>query len=154
MLTHEDNEYLCRVGKGTPMGTMLRRFWTPVCLAEDIPGPGGDPLPARVLGDDLVVFRTGAGDVGVINERCTHRGASLRIGRVEDCGIRCLYHGWKFGADGTIQETPNHCDDRLKSRLKAPAFPTREDGGLVWAYVGPKEHEPPFQRYEFFEGAE
>jgi phthalate 4,5-dioxygenase oxygenase subunit len=74
------------------------------------------------------------------------------MGRVEDNGIRCLYHGWKFGVDGTIQETPNHCDERFRKRVKAPAFPVREAGGIVWAYVGPADKEPPFQKYEFFDG--
>jgi phthalate 4,5-dioxygenase len=149
MLTHEDNEYLCRVGKETPMGKMLRRFWTPVCLADDIPEPGGDPLPVRVLGEDLVVFRTGEGAVGAINERCTHRGASLRIGRVDDCGIRCLYHGWQFGVDGTIRETPNLRDSRVRNKIKAPAYPTREAGGLLWAYFGPPEKLPEFPVYNW-----
>ena len=154
MLSAAKNELLTRVGPGTPMGGMMRRYWLPVCTSAQLPRPDGPPLRLPLLGESYVAFRDTSGKVGLLEEFCMHRRASLWLGRVEDNGIRCLYHGWKFGADGTVQETPNHCDDRLKARLKAPAFPTREAGGLVWAYVGPKELEPPFQRYEFFEGAE
>ena len=153
MLSAAENELLTRVGRGTPMGGMMRRYWLPVCTSAQLPRPDGPPLRLPLLGESYVAFRDTSGKVGLLEEFCMHRRASLWLGRVEDNGIRCLYHGWKFGADGTVQETPNHCDDRLKARW-APAFPTREAGGLVWAYVGPKENQPPFQRYEFFEGPE
>ena len=149
MLSQKDNDYLCRVGPGTPMGNMLRRFWTPVCLSDDITKPDGAPRRIRVFGEDFVAFRDTKGRVGVIKERCMHRGASLAMGRVEDCGIRCLYHGWKFGVDGTIQDMPNIRDTRLKERLKAPTYPAREGGGLVWAYFGPPEKEPLFPEYRW-----
>jgi phthalate 4,5-dioxygenase len=99
-----------------------------------------------------VAFRDSNNNVGVIDEFCMHRRASLVLGRVEDGGIRCLYHGWKFGADGTVQETPNECNQRVRSLLRAPTYPAREAGGLVWAYLGPKELEPAFPDYEFFNG--
>jgi len=143
---------LTRVGPGTPMGRMMRRYWLPACASSQLPVPDGPPLYVRLLGEDLVAFRDSSGKVGILEEFCMHRRASLVLGRVEDNGIRCLYHGWKFGRDGTVQETPNHYDDRFKANVKAPAFPVREDGGLVWVYIGPKELEPPFQAYEFFEG--
>ena len=152
MITAAENELLTRVGPGTPMGRMMRRYWLPACASAQLPAPDGPPLHVRLLGEDFVAFRDSSGKVGILEEFCMHRRASLVLGRVEDNGIRCLYHGWKFGADGTVQETPNHCDDRFKASIKAPAFPVREAGGLVWVYVGPKELEPPFQRYEFFDG--
>ncbi len=149
MLSQKDNDYLCRVGPGTPMGTMLRRFWTPVCLAADVAKPGGAPRRVRVFGEDFVAFRTGNGEVGLIDERCMHRGASLTVARVEDCGIRCLYHGWKFAPDGQILEMPNLRDLRLQDRLKAPTYPAREAGGLLWGYFGPAEKQPEFPQYSW-----
>lgn len=152
MISAAENEILTRVGAGTPMGRMMRRYWHPVCTSEQLPAPDCAPVRTRVLGENYVVFRDTSGAVGVLDEYCLHRRASLALGRVEEGGIRCLYHGWKFGVDGTIQETPNHCDERFRARFKAPAYPVREAGGLVWAYLGPKELEPPFQLYEFFGG--
>ena len=154
MITAEDNERLTRVGPGTPMGAMMRRYWLPVCTSAQLPQPDGPPLRVRLCGENYVAFRDTSGHVGLIDEYCMHRRASMVLARVEDGGIRCLYHGWKFGRDGSIQETPNHCDDRFKSALRAPTYSVQEAGGLVWAYVGPKDQEPPFQAYEFFEGPE
>ncbi|MGH7075167.1 MAG: Rieske 2Fe-2S domain-containing protein, partial [Stellaceae bacterium] len=105
-----------------------------------------------LLGEQFVAFRDTGGRVGVLDEFCMHRRASLALGRVEKNGIRCLYHGWKYGVDGTIQETPNHCDARFRQSRKAPAYPVREAGGLVWVYIGPADKEPPFQRYAFMDG--
>ena len=152
MITEEQNRLLTQVGPGTAMGGMMRRFWLPVCTSAQLPRPDGPPLHVRLLGENFVTFRTSNGEVGMLDEYCMHRRASLVLGRVEDNGIRCLYHGWKFGIDGAVQETPNHCDGRFKASIRAPAYPVREAGGLVWAYIGPKELEPPFQPYAFFEG--
>jgi phthalate 4,5-dioxygenase oxygenase subunit len=154
MISEHDNRRLTQVGPDTPMGRLMRRYWLPVCASSQVPTPDCDPLRTRMLGENYIVFRNTDGVVGVLDENCMHRRASLAIGRVEDNGIRCLYHGWKFGVDGTIQETPNHCDERFRQRLKAPAYPCREAGGLIWAYFGPKNQEPPFQQYEFFQGPE
>ncbi len=151
MLNSHDNELLCRVGPGTPGGAMMRRFWHPVCTSAQLPAPDSAPLRVRLLGEDYVAFRDSNGQVGFLEELCMHRGASLALGRVEEGGIRCLYHGWKFSASGTVMETPNHADPKYAARLKAPAFPVREEGGIVWAYVGPKELEPAFSRYAFME---
>ncbi|MBV8594392.1 MAG: Rieske 2Fe-2S domain-containing protein, partial [Caulobacteraceae bacterium] len=142
MLSEQDNQLLTRIGPGTPMGDVLRRFWQPACLSEQLPEPGSDPVKVRLLGEDLVAFRDQNGKVGVLDEYCCHRTASLLLGRVEDCGIRCIYHGWKFAVDGTILETPNVEDDRVKSRIKQPAYPTKEVGGMVWCYMGPAEKMP------------
>lgn len=147
MLSREDNDRLCRVGPGTPMGALMRRYWHPVATSAQLPEPDGDPLRVKLLGERYVLFRDTAGKTGLLDELCMHRGASLAIGRVEEGGIRCLYHGWKFAVDGTILETPNHADCRYRERMKAPAYPVREQGGLIWAYVGPKELEPPFRTF-------
>jgi phthalate 4,5-dioxygenase len=147
MLSQKDNEYLCRVGPGTPMGALLRRYWTPIARSVDVPEPDCPPFRARLFGEDFVIFRDTDGRVGVLNELCMHRGASLAMGRVEGCGIRCLYHGWKFAADGTIMETPNQPDSRFKEKLRAPAYPAREGGGLIWVYLGPPGKEPEFPNY-------
>ncbi len=154
MISAAENEILTRVGPETPMGRMMRRYWLPVCAGTQLPEPDSAPLHTRVLGESFVVFRDTSGRAGVLDELCMHRRASLVLGRVEEGGIRCLYHGWKFSVDGDILETPNHCDERFRASLKAPAYPAREAGGMVWAYFGPKELEPPFQAYEFFGGPE
>ncbi|HVR52411.1 MAG TPA: Rieske 2Fe-2S domain-containing protein [Pseudorhodoferax sp.] len=148
-MKREENELLTRVGKGTPMGELMRRYWHPICTSAELPEPDGDPLRTRLLGETFVVFRDTQGRVGVLDELCMHRGASLALGRVEDGGIRCLYHGWKFAVDGSILETPNHPDPRLRERLKAPCYPVHESAGLVWTYIGPAEHQPPFRRFGF-----
>jgi phenylpropionate dioxygenase-like ring-hydroxylating dioxygenase large terminal subunit len=153
MLPREENELVTRVGPGTPLGNVMRRYWLPVCTTEQLPHPDCAPLRISLLGERFVAFRDSNGKVGVLDEMCMHRGASLALGRVEECGIRCLYHGWKFAVDGTVLETPNHADASLKSRLQAPAYPVREAGGLVWAYLGPKQKEPPFTRYRFMDAA-
>ncbi|MGH7074360.1 MAG: Rieske 2Fe-2S domain-containing protein [Stellaceae bacterium] len=150
MLTQDENDRLCRIGPGTPMGALFRRFWVPICTADRLPHPGCAPLAERLLGEDFVVFRNGNGVVGVLNEICMHRGASLALGRVEDCGIRCIYHGWKFGNDGEVLDIMNLPPDK-RPRLKAPAFPAVEAGGMVWAYLGPPEKKPPFPRYAFMD---
>jgi phthalate 4,5-dioxygenase len=149
MLTREENELICRVGPGTPMGETMRRYWLPACASSQVTEPDSDPLRVRLLGENFVAFRDTNGQVGILDELCMHRGASLALGRVEECGIRCLYHGWKFGADGTIQETPNHPDERFRQRFTAPAYPAREQGGLVWVYLGPHERQPPLPHFPF-----
>jgi len=120
MLTHAENETLCRVGRDTPMGKVMRRYWHPVAASESVADTRFGAPAGHVARRELVLFRDSAGKVGVLEENCMHRGASLALGRVEDGGIRCLYHGWKFGTDGTIQETPNNPDPRLRQRLKQP----------------------------------
>lgn len=153
MLTPEENDLLTLVAPGTPMGNVMRRYWLPICTSKQLPKPDSDPLRTELLGEWFVVFRNTDGQVGVLQEACMHRGVSLALGRVEHNGIRCLYHGWKFAVDGTIQEMPNHPNSAsFQERMKAPSFPVREEGGLVWAYIGPKEKEPIFQRYGFMEG--
>ncbi len=149
MLSKEQNALLTQVGKGTPTGTMMRRYWHPIATSAQLPEPDCDPLPARLMGEDFVVWRDSSGKVGVMDELCLHRGASMALGRVEDGGIRCIYHGWKFAVDGRLLETPNHADPRLLERLRARSYPVREQSGLIWTYIGPPGQEPPFRRFAF-----
>ncbi len=154
MTTFAENERLCRVGPGTPMGEVMRRYWTPACLSSQLPHPDSDPVSVRLFGQDLVAFRDSNGKIGLLHEYCMHRGVSLLTGRVADGGIRCLYHGWKYCVDGTIAETPNNPDPRFRERQKARAYPVREAGGLVFAYLGPREKEPPFRQFAFMDAQE
>jgi phthalate 4,5-dioxygenase oxygenase subunit len=152
MFSRAENETLTRVGPDTPMGRMMRRYWMPVCTSVQIANSDSAPLRVRLLGECFVAFRDSSGKAGMLDEACMHRGVSLALGRVENGGIRCLYHGWKYGIDGAIHETPNHTDRKFRERLKAPAYPVREAGGLVWAYIGPPEKQPAFPHYGFMDG--
>ncbi|MEQ9692236.1 MAG: Rieske 2Fe-2S domain-containing protein, partial [Bauldia litoralis] len=154
MLTQEENEALCRVGRDTPMGKVMRRYWHPIASSDQLPAPDCAPLRMQLLGERLVVFRDSDGRVGVLQENCMHRGASLSLGRVEEGGLRCLYHGWKFAVDGTILDTPNNPDPRFRERLRQPCFPAREEGGMIWTVVGARRgEEPPFRRFSFMDAA-
>jgi phthalate 4,5-dioxygenase oxygenase subunit len=146
MMKPEDNELLVRVGPGTGMGELFRRFWLPVMLADEIAKADGPPVRVNVLGEKLVAFRDTKGRIGLLDAYCTHRRANLFWGRNEECGLRCVYHGWKFDVDGNCVDLPNAPDgDRLKQNMGTRAFPTIERGGMVWAYLGPRElmPEPP-----------
>ena len=146
MLTHEENELLCRVERDAPMGQLMRRHWTPVCLIEEVSEPDGTPVKAQVFGEDLVVFRDTKGRVGVMDEYCPHRRVSLVFGRNEDCGLRCLYHGWKMDVDGNVVEMVSEpAASGMAAKVKHLAYPTQEWGGFVWAYMGPPETQPEFQ---------
>jgi phenylpropionate dioxygenase-like ring-hydroxylating dioxygenase large terminal subunit len=149
MLSQEQNETLTRVGKSTLMGRMMRRYWHPIATSAELPEPDGAPIVRKLLGEKFVLFRDTAGQVAVMAEQCLHRGASMALARVEDGGIRCIYHGWKFSVDGSLMDTPNHADPRVRQRLKATVYPVRERSGLIWTYIGPKEKEPPFRRFAF-----
>src|SRR5882757_3386707 len=139
MLSDVDNDLICRVGPGTAMGKAMRRFWIPALMSSELPVTDRDPVHVELLNESFVAFRDANGQVGLLDELCCHRGASLTVGRVEDCGIRCVYHGWLFAADGTVLETPNVQGPGFKAHVKAKAYPVREAGGLIWTYLGPKE---------------
>jgi len=138
VLSVEDNEILTRVGPGTLMGNLLRRYWIPACLSSEIAEPGSAPLRVRLLGEDLVAFRDTRGEVGLVAENCPHRGASLYFGRNEDCSLRCVYHGWAFDRNGDCTDMPSE-PRPFKERIRITAYPTHESGGVVWTYMGPKE---------------
>jgi phenylpropionate dioxygenase-like ring-hydroxylating dioxygenase large terminal subunit len=146
VLPAEDNEILTRVGPGTPMGNLLRRYWIPACLSAEIAEPDGPPARVRLLCEDLVAFRDTNGAVGLIEERCPHRGASLFYGRNEECGLRCTYHGWKFDVTGqcTDQRSELH---PFAQRIRVANYPTHESGGIVWTYMGPPEAMTPFRDF-------
>jgi phthalate 4,5-dioxygenase oxygenase subunit len=149
MLSNELNVRLTRVGKGTPMGEMMRRYWHPIATSAELPEPDCDPIVRKLLGERLVLFRDTGGRVGVMNEQCLHRGASMALGRVEEGGIRCIYHGWKFDVDGALLDTPNHADPKVRERLRAKVYPVHELSGLIWTYIGPHEAMPVFRRFAF-----
>ncbi|GAA4328290.1 Rieske 2Fe-2S domain-containing protein [Pigmentiphaga soli] len=150
MLTPEDNRLLTRVGPDTPMGRLFRRFWLPVLLASELPEPDCPPVRVRILCEDLVAFRDSSGRVGLLDEHCPHRRASLFLGRNEEDGIRCVFHGWKFDATGRCVDLPSvENGAALKNRVRIAAYPTREFGGYVWCYMGPPEHQPELPRMEF-----
>jgi phenylpropionate dioxygenase-like ring-hydroxylating dioxygenase large terminal subunit len=152
MLSKADNDALCRVGRGTPMGELYRRFWTPVVLADEVGGPDSPPVKVRVLGEDLVAFRDTDGNVGLIDPYCPHRGANLFWGRNEECGIRCVYHGWKFDTTGKCVEMPNSPEgESYKDRVRVTAYPTWEKAGIIWAYLGPADKEPPKPGYPWLD---
>jgi phthalate 4,5-dioxygenase len=149
MLSRQDNEMLTRVGPGTPMGTLFRRYWLPVALSEELPQPGAPPVRVRALGEDLVAFRDASGSPGLIDEFCIHRRASLFFGVCEDVGLRCIYHGWKFDAQGRCVDMPTSTKppESYRDRLRIKSYPVREAAGAIWAYMGPKELEPPFREF-------
>src|SRR5579871_232641 len=148
MVSKEENDLLTQVGPGTPLGEALRRYWIPFLLPDEVGEPDGDPVRVRLLGENLVAFRDTEGRIGLLDEFCAHRGASLFYGRNERSGLCCIYHGWKYDSAGTVLETPNEPLPRVyEGKLKLRAYPTREAGGAVWAYLGPPAHMPPFPAF-------
>jgi len=145
MLTTEENDLLCRVEGDAPMGRLMRRHWIPAALSEQLGEADGAPVKLRLLGEDLVAFRDTQGRLGMLGESCPHRKASLALGRNEECGLRCLYHGWKFDVDGNVVEMPSEPPRRLPPKVKHKAYPVREAGGFVWVYMGPVDKMPEFE---------
>jgi len=140
MLSHEKNAILTQSGPDAPMGKFMRAFWTPAMTAAEIPPADEPPVRLQLLGERLVVFRDSAGRVGVLEENCPHRGASLFFGRNEEGGIRCVYHGWKFDVDGGCMDMPTEpAGSRMCNNVKARAYPARIAGGLLWVYMGSGE---------------
>ena len=150
MLKPQDNERIARVSPNTPMGALQRRYWIPCALSSEVSERDGAPLRVRLLGEDLVAFRDSAGTVGLVDAFCPHRRAPMFFARNEDCGLRCVYHGWKFDTDGKCVDMPSEPPDSLfKSKVTIASYPTWEGGGIVWAYLGPPEHRPAVPDYEF-----
>ncbi|NNE22897.1 MAG: aromatic ring-hydroxylating dioxygenase subunit alpha [Rhizobiales bacterium] len=144
------DEELAKVGPGTPCGEFFRRYWHPVAIVADV---GELPSAVRILGEDLVLFRTSGGEFGLVHKQCPHRRASLEFGKCEARGIRCCYHGWLFAPDGEILETPGEAGDaepaiEVRKRTRLGAYPVREYGGLVFAYLGPPGEQPPFSEFD------
>src|ERR1700742_1193049 len=138
MLPREDNELICRVGPGTPMGDTMRRYWLPALLSSEIAEPDSAPVRVRLLGEDLVAFRDTEGRIGLLDEYCPHRRVSLFFGRNEDCGLRCIYHGGTLSTDGQCLEMMNEpAENDFSHKIRTTSYPTCERGGIVWAYLGP-----------------
>jgi phthalate 4,5-dioxygenase len=149
MLSKEDNEALTRVGPGTVMGEFIRQYWIPFLPSRDLPAPDDRPIKVKLLGEDLIAFRDTNGTVGLLEENCPHRGANLFWARNEECGLRCVYHGWKFDANGTCVDMPNEPEDSdFKYKVKAVAYPVKEINGALWTYMGSQETPPPFPPFE------
>jgi nitrite reductase/ring-hydroxylating ferredoxin subunit len=151
MLKVEDNELLTRVGPKTRMGEMLREYWMPACRSESLVADGA-PQRVRLVGENFVAFRATDGGVGFLYEACPHRGASLALGRNEDNGLRCIFHGWKMDVCGKVVDVPAEpaeTRDAFAARLKVGHFPTHEAGGMVWVYLGKQATPPVFPDFEF-----
>ena len=150
MLSREDNELITRTSAGTPMGHLIRRYWIPALLSEEIPALDCPPVRVKILSEELVAFRDSNGRIGLIGEHCAHRGTSLFFGRNEACGLRCIYHGWKYDVEGNVLETPAEpAGSDFRSKLRHTAYPTREANGVIYAYLGPPEKMPLLSNYEW-----
>jgi phthalate 4,5-dioxygenase len=150
MFSREENELLTRVGPGTAMGDLMRRYWLPALLSEEIALPDSPPVRVRLLGENLIAFRDSGGRVGLLDEHCSHRGTSLFYGRNEECGLRCIYHGWKYDVGGNVLETPAEpSESDFKRKIHHTAYPCKEVAGLVFTYMGPPEKMPLFPAYEW-----
>ena len=147
------NEIFNRVGPGTPMGNLFRRFWLPALLAEQVAEPDGSPVRLRILSENLVAFRDTSGKVGIIDAFCRHRLAPMYFGRNEECGLRCVYHGWKWNTDGDCVDIPNIQPpanyEELKEKARIKSYPTCEKGGIIWIYMGPEDKQPPMPNFEW-----
>lgn len=148
MTTAEENKLLTETGPGTPGGKLMRRYWQPIAKSSELP-EGSAPVPIRIMSEDLVMFRDDQGRVGLVQRKCPHRRADLSYGRIEDGGLRCLYHGWLYNVHGKCLQTPAEPDDsNLKDGVPMTAYPCVEVSGLIFTYMG--EGEPPvFPDYEF-----
>ena len=150
MLSKEDNELVTNTDPGTPMGELFRRFWIPVALSEELPGPDCVPAKVKILGEDLIAFRDSSRRVGLVDAYCPHRGAPLFFARNMEDGLRCVYHGWKFDVNGKCTDLPNTPEgDTFKDKIKIVNYPCREAGGMVFAYMGPKDRQPPFPEFDY-----
>jgi nitrite reductase/ring-hydroxylating ferredoxin subunit len=149
MLSKTDTDYLCRIGPGTPMGNLMRQYWMPAIRSDELPAPDCPPLRVKLLGEELIGYRTTSGKVSLIQNACPHRGASLFFGRNEEEGLRCVYHGWKFDINGDCVDMPSEpAESNFKNKVHARAYQTLERGGIIWAYMGPREVPPPLPDIE------
>jgi nitrite reductase/ring-hydroxylating ferredoxin subunit len=150
MLSREENELLTRIGPGTAMGSLMRRYWIPALFSEHLPGPDCPPVRVKLLGERLVAFRDTDGALGLLDEHCPHRTASLYFGRNEECGLRCVYHGWKFDVEGNCVDLPSEpAGSEFRRKIRITAYPCHEQGGVVWAYMGPADAKPEFPELEW-----
>jgi len=151
----EENELITRTGPATPMGNAMRRYWIPACLSSEIGEPDGAPVRVKLMGEELVAFRDTEGRIGLVEEYCPHRRVSLYFGRNEECGLRCVYHGWKFDVTGACVDQLNEPEEhQFKHKVKLTAYPTCELGGIVWAYLGPAGKMPPLPKFAWTQAPE
>jgi len=153
MLSREENELLTRTGLGTPLGGVMRRYWIPALLSWELAEPDGPPVRLGLLGEKLVAFRDTHGRIGVLEEFCAHRGVSLWLGRNEEGGLRCVYHGWKYDVDGNCVDQMNEPQD-FKSKVHMKSYPTVELGDIIWTYMGPPELQPPPPKFAWTQAPE
>ncbi len=153
MLSKQENEIVTRVGPGTPMGETMRRYWMPALLSTELPEPDCEPVRVRLLGEDLVAFRTTDGRIGLIDDYCPHRGASMWLGRNEENGLRCVYHGWKFDIEGNCTDQLSE-PEQFRDKVRIPAYPVIEMGGIGWAYMGPAEKQPAPPKFDWTQAPE
>ena len=150
MLPNESNSILTSVQAGTPGGNLMREYWLPVLISNELPAPDCPPLRIRLLGEDLIAFRTTSGNIGMIQNACPHRGASMFFGRNEDEGLRCVYHGWKFDVNGACVDMPSEpAESNFKSKVRTRAYPCIEHNGVVWTYMGDQSPPPPLPDLEW-----
>ena len=150
MLTPQENDALTQVGPGTFAGNLMRRFWVPALLDWELPEPDCPPVRVKLLGEQLIAFRDTHGKVGVVDNYCPHRRASLFFGRNEESGLRCVYHGWKFDVNGDCLDMPSEpLESNFKDKVKIAAYPTAELGNVIWVYMGPPEAQPPLPALEW-----
>jgi len=148
MLSQQENEYLTQTGPGTPMGDLFRRYWHPFLLVEELPEADGPQVRVRLLGEDLVAFRDTNGKVGLIDERCPHRGASMFFAINQECGLMCIYHGWKYDVSGDCVDMPSDLPgSTFKDKVHITSYPCIESAGAIWTYMGPREKQPPPPSY-------
>ena len=150
MLSVEENEKLTRIGRGTPMGELVRRYWIPFRLSSDLPDADGEPVRVTLLGESLVAFRDTSGKVCLIQRNCAHRWGDLFFGRNEEGGLRCSYHGWKYDGTGSCVDMPTEtADSSYKDKIRIVAYPVEEAGGVLWTYMGPAELAPEMPGFEY-----
>ena len=150
MIRAEENQFLTQSGLGTPMGDLFRRYWIPALLASELPEPDCAPVRVSLLSERLIAFKDTDGNIGLMDEFCAHRGVSLWFGRNEEGGLRCPYHGWKYDTSGQCIEVPSEPKSSgFCERIKLQAYPCVELGGVIWTYMGPKEHMPPLPEFEW-----
>src|SRR5882724_4039577 len=150
MFPVERNELLTRVGRGTPIGELFRRYWLPLLLGEELPEPDCAPVRVKLLGERLIAFRDTQGRIGLIEEFCAHRGVSLWFGRNEENGIRCPYHGWKYDVTGQCVDVPSEpAASGFCQKINLKAYPCAERAGVVWAYLGPAKEKPEEPAHEW-----
>src|SRR4051794_27113295 len=151
MLRKKDNNFMCRVGPATPMGNYLRQYWIPALMPNELPAPDSPPVRVRLLGENLIGFRVTSGAVGLVQNSCPHRGASMFFGRNEEEGLRCVYHGWKFDVAGACVDMPSEpAESNFKNKVRTVAYPCVERNGLIWTYMGPRSRDdlPPLPDIE------